>query len=63
VIAMTRRDLRDARRLAIRNTQRAVGVFAREPNVDNERTVAQACARVRMLDEQRSREVGAASPA
>ena len=54
---MAGRDFRDARRSAIRNTQQAVRVFAREPNPDNERTVAQACARLRMLEEQRVREL------
>lgn len=55
---MARRDLRDARRAAIRNAQQAVRVFARDPNVETEQAVVQACARVRMLDEQRVREEG-----
>ncbi|NBB70408.1 MAG: hypothetical protein GVY33_08805 [Alphaproteobacteria bacterium] len=52
-------DLRAARRAAIRNTQQAVRIFAREPNADTERTVAQACTRWRMLDEWRVRRAGA----
>ena len=56
---MAGRDLRDARRAAIRNTQQAVRVFAREPNADTERAVGQACARLRMLEEWRLREDGA----
>jgi len=56
---MDRDDLRAARRAAIRNTQQAVRIFAREPNADNEQTVAQACARWRMLDEWRVRHAGA----
>jgi hypothetical protein len=58
---MARREHRDARRAAIRNAQQAVRLFARDPNVDTAQTVTQACARVRMLDEQRSREVAAPS--
>ncbi len=56
---MAGRDLRDARRSAIRNTQQAVRVFAREPNADTEQAVALACARLRMLDEWRLRQDGA----
>jgi hypothetical protein len=56
---MDRNALRAARRAAIRNTQQAVRIFAREPNADNEHAVAQACARWRMLDEWRSRRAGA----
>jgi hypothetical protein len=57
-MVMAERDLRDARRAAIRNTRQAVRVFAHEPNVDTERAVVQACARLRMLDEWRVRELG-----
>lgn len=56
---MAERDLRDARRAAIRNTQQAVRVFARDPNADTEQAVARACARLRMLEERRLREDGA----
>jgi hypothetical protein len=52
---MARRDLRDARRAAIRNAQQAVRLFARDPSAETEHAVAQACARVRMLDEMRLR--------
>ncbi len=55
---MARRDLRDARRAAIRNAQQAVRVFAGDPRADTEQAVVQACARLRMLDEQRVREQG-----
>jgi len=46
-------ELRAARRAAIRNTQQAVRIFAREPTADNGQAVARACARWRMLDERR----------
>ncbi len=55
---MAKRDLRDARRAAIRNTQQAVRVFARDPSADSEQAVALACARLRMLEERRLRAAG-----
>ena len=48
---MTTTDLRKAKLEAKRMAQLAVRTFAREPNVDHEQAVAQAWARVRMLDE------------
>jgi len=53
-----RRDWREARQAAKRNTQHAVRAFARDPNADNADSVAKACARVRMLDEMHLHERG-----
>jgi hypothetical protein len=57
VCAMAGRNLRDARRSAIRNTQQAVRAFARDPSADTEQAVARACARLRMLEEWRARQL------
>jgi hypothetical protein len=48
---MATMDLRKATREAKKTAQQAVRDFAREPNADHEQAVAQAWARVRMLDE------------
>ncbi|TVQ38897.1 MAG: hypothetical protein EA356_02335 [Geminicoccaceae bacterium] len=48
---MTTVDLQRAKREAKRTAQLAVRSYAREPNPDHEQAVAQAWARVRMLDE------------
>lgn len=59
---MAEMDLRNARRAAVRNTQRAVLVYAREPSIDSELAVARACARLRMIDEWRVRRTDRTHP-
>ncbi len=54
---MATTDLRKAKQEAKRSAQLAVRTFAREPNADHEQAVAQAWARVRMLDEMQARRI------
>ena len=52
---MATTDLRRAKQEAKRTARLAVRTFAREPSADHEQAVAQAWARVRMLDELQAR--------
>lgn len=58
---MASKDYRTARQQAKRTAQQAVRLFVHEPSVNHEQAVSQAWARVRMLEELRSRRPSASS--